>query len=68
MRLCVLLRDVISSQKLAFLAGHCGKINLLLKVSKLVIIVTEWLFKTLPCPDYCLFQYFMIPPEAFLRP
>lgn len=21
-----------------------------------------------PCPDYCLFQYFMIPPEAFLRP
>lgn len=48
MHLCVLLRDVISSQKLAFSAGHCGKINLLLKVSKLVIIVTDWLFKTLP--------------------
>lgn len=48
MCLCVLLRDVISSQKLAFSAGHCGKINLLLKVSKLVIIVTERLFKTLP--------------------
>lgn len=49
MCLCVLLRDVISSQKLAFSAGHCGKINLLLKVSKLVIIVTDRLFKTLPC-------------------
>lgn len=48
MHLCVLLRDVISSQKLAFSAGHCGKINLLLKVSKLVIIVTDRLFKTLP--------------------
>lgn len=48
MRLCVLLRDVISSQKLAFSAGHCDKINLLLKVSKLVIIVTDRLFKTLP--------------------
>ena len=48
MCLCVLLRDVISSQKLAFSADHCGKINLLLKVSKLVIIVTDRLFKTLP--------------------
>lgn len=48
MCLCVLLRDVISSQKLAFSAGHCGKINLLLKVSKLVIIVTDRLFKILP--------------------
>lgn len=57
-------RDVISSQKLAFSAGHCSKINVLLKVSKLakhykhrknlrdkfnwLLFVTDRLFKTLP--------------------